>query len=302
MAAAMICASLTWLAPAPASDAHAGLKLEAYYPEGPLVAGHEVLFAEMHRDRVVAWDGQRAHTLFHDTGCGPTAIAPYRLGYVVLCHRTDSLVVIGSTGRVLERITSDPDTVYFDNPNDASADGKGGVYFSASGLFSQAVPPHGEVWYLAPDGMLTRVAQKMRYTNGVHFDQRHRRLLVSEHLGARIWAFEELLPGRVKDGEVLVDFAGEAIEPVDRFPLPGPDGLELDAAGNLYAAYYGAGLLFILSPEGEILHRLRWSEPLITNVALDDYDRTLVLTGAQITNSQLAPGLVERIANPVYAD
>lgn len=288
------------LTAAPAPDAQAGAQLRAAYPEGPLVAGETVLFAEMHKDRIVAWTGMEAEVLYAVAGCGPTAIAPYGNGYAVLCHRADEIHLISKTGKRNARISGDAQGRRFVNPNDASADGRGGVWFSASGVFSRASQPRGALLYLDAEGEIRRLADKLDYANGVHFDRRTRRLFVSEHLSGRILVYPELAPGRPGRPRVFKRFARQRMAGGGT-KLMGPDGLETDTHGNLYAAYYGAGLLFILSPEGRTLRRLPGHEPLLTNVALAGNDCTLILTGARRTARPPYPGTVRQVANPLCA-
>ncbi|MCG8503284.1 MAG: hypothetical protein MI755_01645, partial [Sphingomonadales bacterium] len=118
-----------------ASASGASDRLPAVYPEGPLIVGETVLFADMREDAVVAWAGEGRRTFYESKGCGPTAVAPYGEGYVVLCHRADEIHAVSREGHFIGRFRKDTDGRTFDNPNDASADADGGVYFSASGPF-----------------------------------------------------------------------------------------------------------------------------------------------------------------------
>ena len=288
------------LVAARAPEVLAGDRLDAYYPEGPLVAGSGVIFAEMHKDRVVTWQNGQHETLYESDGCGPTAVAHFDDGFAVLCHMTDEIHIIGQDGTLDEILDSDIDGATFDNPNDASADADGGVYFSASGLFRRSKQPSGELLYLAANRTIRRMDAKLNYSNGVHFDTRTRVLYVSEHLGARVLSYPETGPGQLGAYEVFKDFSQEKVSPIDGFHLTGPDGLETDVQGNLYVAYYGAGLLYILSPQGEPLRRITGQEPLLTNVALADEGQSLILTGSAIGPSRPYPGSVRKIDNPLH--
>lgn len=296
----MLLSLATFLTAAPALDA-ADARVDAFYPEGPLVVGEQILFAEMHKDRIVSWNGTATAVFYSSSGCGPTAIAPYADGYAVLCHLPNEVHVISAGGTLIKRLSRDGDGKPFVNPNDASADGRGGVYFSASGLFTPLAQPRGALMYLDRYGTIRGVAENIDYANGVHFDPRTRRVYVSEHLGRRVLAYPEIAPGRLGPPTVFKSFAKDAI--VSRYDpvLTGPDGLESDTNGNLYVAYYGAGLLFVLSPDGDVLRRVSGLEPLITNVALTDGGRRLIITGCRPAPHKPYPGSVRRILNPVRA-
>ncbi len=254
----------------------------------------------MHRDRIVRWGDDGPETFFKDRGCWPTSLAEYGQGFVILCHRPNTLVHVDADGKVIARFARDGQGQAFTNPNDCTADGRGGVYFSASGEFSKSAPATGAVLYLDRDGTITRVLTGLHYANGVVFDRAQNRLLVSEHIGGRIISASEPAPGRLGTPKTFIDLSDKAIEPINNYPLTGPDGLELGADGMLYAAVYGAGTLLMIAPDGTIRDRLQWSEPLITSVTLIDNERTLVLTGSQITDFPPARGRVERLANPLY--
>ncbi len=290
---------LAALAIAPAPEAQARDRLKASYPEGPIVAGNAVLFAEMHADRIGAWDEEGAKTFYKSAGCGPTAIAPYGDGYAVLCHLTDEIHLLSADGRRMQRLDRDTDGREFLNPNDASADGAGGIYFSAAGTFSRTAPAEGAVLYLDPKGAVRRLASGLHYANGVHFDRARRVLYVSEHLGGRILAYPETAPGRLGRPAVLIDLNKETIKGAKDYALTGPDGLETDADGNLYVAIYGAGALLIVSPGGHIERRIDIKEPLVTNIALADEGRTLIVTGSAFSRRKPFPGAVRKIANPL---
>lgn len=272
--------------------------IDAYYPEGPLVDGEAVLFAEMHRDRVMRWQGENAEVLFEQTNCGPTAIAAYGNGYAVLCHVTNAVVSLAKSGATVERFDRDTNGDSFENPNDATADDAGGVYFSASGLFSRAAPATGSILYLAADGTVTRLASSLRYANGVVFDKERSRLLVSEHLTGRVLNYPVLGPGQLGRPSVFADLTRLALLNENTFPPEGPDGLEIDQEGRLYVAVYGRGQLLVFTRDGILDSRLQWQQPFITSVALADNDRSVVLTGSSRGAGRLWPGRVERLPNP----
>lgn len=283
-------------------EARAGDRLEAYYPEGPIIAGENILFAEMHKDRIVRWRDDEAETFYKNSGCGPTAIAAYADGYAVLCHLKDEVHLIAKDGRFKKRLDQDARGRGFHNPNDATASDAGGVYFTASGIFNRAAKAEGALLYLDADGDIYRLADGLHYANGVHLDRARRLLYVTEHLGGRILTYPEISPGRLGRPAVFMRFAPDDLQGRDGYPLTGPDGLETDAAGNLYAAVYGAGVLLVISPDGEVLHRLETPEPLITNVALAPDGEGLIVTGSAFSAAKPFPGAVRRLDNPLRPD
>src|SRR5262249_25624656 len=145
---------------------------EAFYPEGPLWQGDRLYFAEMRADRVTVRDMQGSRSFFEQRGCGPTAIAPYGEGDLILCHLAAAIVAVDADGSELRRWDRDREGAFLADPNDASADGRGGVYFSDPGPFAHTARPQGRVMHLSADGVLTSVAGPLWYPNGVHVSGR----------------------------------------------------------------------------------------------------------------------------------
>ncbi len=289
--------ALTSLAAKPGFGAD---RLEAFYPEGPLIVGESVYFAEMHRDRIVVWDETESRVFYKRKGCGPTALARYDRSFAVLCHLTNEVHVIDGDGRLQRRIKRDTEKRSFLNPNDASADDAGGVYFSASGHFSRAADKEGALYYLDAAGDVHRLASGLHYANGVHFNADRQTVFATEHLGGRILSYPVIAAGQLGEPVVFADFSGDPT--LEASALAGPDGLETDFAGNLYAAFYGAGTILVLAPDGEVMHRIEAPEPLITNLALTEDARALYMTGANRARHKPFPGAVRKLKNPAYSD
>lgn len=301
---AALLALLACLATGPA-EAQSGSVIvgDAAYPEGPLWHEGALYYAEMTRDRVMRYRDRSARVFWSEPGCGPTAIAPYGgveegRGFVVLCHLGARLAILDEQGGFQRWIEADSAGRPLVDPNDAGADGRGGVYFSDPGRFGPQPEPQGAVLYLASDGTVTRVAEKLRYANGVTLDRRGGRLLVSEHIGRRIWAYPVLGPGRLGPGRILLDLTRYLTEEELGGPLSGPDGLEIDRAGRLFFAVYGTGRLMMLDAAGRLATVARLPEPYITNLSIDQAGRRLFVTAARDNRIRPYPGRVLQIPLP----
>lgn len=252
--------------------------LPAQYPEGPLWQGERLYFAEMRADRVMFVEASGASAFFVQKGCGPTAIAPYGDGFLVLCHRAARVVAVDAEGREIRRWERDETEAPLTNPNDASADGSGGVYFSDPGRFARETRPHGWVMHLSADGVLRRVAGPLWYPNGVHVAGDA--LYVSEHLRGRVLRYDIQAEGRLGEAHTFIDLA-QVPRPArfrSEYSLTGPDGLEFGPDGALYVAIYGEGRLLRFSPRGELLGMTDVPTRYLTNVAFGEPG--VALTGA----------------------
>ena len=72
---------------------------QSAYPEGPVVVGANVYYAEMGSDRVMRWDGHANTPIWSRPGCGPTSVARGpRDTLVVLCHIAARLALVTTSG------------------------------------------------------------------------------------------------------------------------------------------------------------------------------------------------------------
>lgn len=256
--------------------------IAASYPEGPLSDGDRLYFAEMGADRVSVVEEGAARTFFTQPGCGPTAIAPYgEEDYVVLCHLGRRAVAVSAGGEEMRRWDADALGNALMDPNDASTDGRGGVYFSDPGVFSKNTEPHGRVLHLAADGLLRIVADRLWYPNGVYVDENGGQLYVSEHMARRVVRFEIRPDGDLGPSVTFVRLADAARS--ERYETPyeeaGPDGLEIGPNGELYVVVYGEGRVLRFARSGEYRGAIELTTRYATNITFLP-DGTGVTTGS----------------------
>ncbi|GAM99442.1 gluconolactonase [alpha proteobacterium U9-1i] len=248
-----------------------GEAIEASYPEGPLYQGETLYYAEMGADRIsVIAPGQGRRTFFEQRACGPTALAPFGEGFLVLCHIGARVVAVDVNGRALRSWNADVSGEALMDPNDASADGRGGVYFSDPGLFSRRTEPHGKVMHLTAEGRLSVVARTLWYPNGVFVDQRRGQLYVSEHMMGRVLRYPIAADGALGEQTTFVtlsDLQRSNKYPRDPYLETGPDGLEIGPDGDVWVAVYGEGRILRLTPEGALRGILELPARYSTNIS-----------------------------------
>ena len=267
------------------------------YPEGPAFVGGQLYYAEMGNDQVVRFDGATNHVVWRQEGCAPTSVAPVGDGGLyVLCHRQGSVVRLSPEGDTIAVVDRDEAGLSFVNPNASTSDGKGGLWFSSSGLFSPDAPAEGAILYLAPDGSLRRLVEGIHYANGVALSRDGSTLFVSEHLERRVLAYD-VNDGNLSGGRVAVDLNALPNAISARGWWVGPDGLAVDEKGNLWIAEYGAGRVMAVSPAGELLTTIAVKEPFTTALAFGD-DRRLVIT-APASRTPYYGGAVYEVENPI---
>jgi len=269
------------------------------YPEGPSVVDGVLYYAEMGADRVMRFDGTANTVLWSRDGCGPTSVVPAGDSLVVLCHRAELVARVGKDGALIGIIDRDRDGERFADPNAATPDGKGGVYFSSSGVFAPGARATGAILHLAADGTLTRLARNIHYANGVALSADGSILYVSEHLSRRVLAFDVAADGSLSGRRVFValdDLEGE--DPARSWEL-GPDGLAVDRAGNLIVAEYGAGHLLVVDPAGRLAATVPVPQAYVTSATLDAGQTTLYITAPASLASPDEAGAVYATPYPI---
>jgi sugar lactone lactonase YvrE len=302
---AAVAALFPWLAllgiSVAAGSGLAVINPQSAYPEGPVVAGGAVYYAEMGADRVMRWDGATDRPIWSRDGCWPTSVAR-GVGdtLLVLCHIEGAVVRITPGGETLAVIDKDVDGRGFVTPNASVNDAKGGVYFSSSGDFSPTAPATGAVLYLDANGVLRRVAEGIHYSNGVALSPDGTVLYVSEHLSRRVLAFDVAADGSLSGRRVFLRLNDVvAADPSSGWEA-GPDGLAMDHRGNLYVAEYGGGRLIIVDKTANLLATIPFPERYTTAAALIDGERRIFVTAPVSLYDPQAYGKVYVVENPVY--
>ena len=108
-----------------------------------------------------------------------------------------------------------------------------------------------------------QVAGGLAFPNGIVLRPDRKTLLVAESKRNRILEYPIAEPGQVGAQRVFAELPEKEGSQVDNQP----DGMCLDAAGNLYVAHYGMGQVQVLSPTGKLLARYPAGNLLTSNVA-----------------------------------
>jgi gluconolactonase len=105
-----------------------------------------------------------------------------------------------------------------------------------------------------------------------------RELLVAESKRNRILVFPVLGPGKLGEYRVLINLPQKGTGQIDNQP----DGIALDAEGNLFVAHYGMRQVQVVSPAGKLIRRYPGGNLTTSNVAFagPNMDQ-LYLTGGE---------------------
>ncbi len=162
------------------------------------------------------------------------------------------------------------------SPNDLVVKSDGSIYFTDPpyGLPGQDMDPAKELTfsgvYRLMDGKLQLLTNELTRPNGIAFSPDEKFLYVANSDTARrVWMRYEVKPdGTLGSGTVFYDLAAEPARGI-------PDGLKVDAAGNLFGT--GPAGVWIIAPSGKALGRIEAPE-VPANVAFGEDGKTLFLT------------------------
>ncbi|HEV2762612.1 MAG TPA: SMP-30/gluconolactonase/LRE family protein, partial [Pyrinomonadaceae bacterium] len=184
-------------------------------------------------------------------------------GTHLVCDGKERAVLrLDARGNVVGKASSESGGKPLRAPNDLTLDPRGGFYFTDPGG-SNAANPIGTVHYVDARGRTRLVAEGLAFPNGIALRPDGKTLLVGESGRNRILSYAVQSPGRVGPARVFAELPTKQGEQIANEP----DGICLDAAGNLYVAHYGMRQVQVLSPEGRLLRRYAAGNLTTSNVA-----------------------------------
>ncbi len=206
----------------------------AAYPEGPLWRDGKLLYVEYAGPGIKIWDGKR---------------------------------VLDETGKQIRAIDKDSAGKPFIGPNDFTADGAGGIYVTASGVYDLKAPISGTILYLSPaKGTLVEVANLIHYSNGLALSKDSKSLLVAEMLAGRILSFPVRADGTLGPRTVWARMQDLAPPTPHEGAYNGPDGFKLGPDGNYYIAQNGSGRVLVVNDQKKLVRMITVPTPYVTNV------------------------------------
>ena len=211
------------------------------------------------------------------------------------CYDSNSLVELDASGKETRAIRSDSSGRSFVGPNDFAADGHGGVYFSASGVYDIKAPISGAVLHMTADGKtITEVANTIHYSNGLTLAKDGQHLLVAEMLADRILSFPIGADGALGARTVWARLQDLAPPTPHEDAYNGPDGVKLGPDGNYYIAQNGSGRVLVVDEQKKLVRSIDVPTPFVTNMAFGASADTVFITGAFEQWKAPFPGAVYR--------
>ncbi len=264
------------------------------WTEGPVwhKAGGYLLFSDIPRNAIHKWkEGLGVSIYMRPAGYSGPKPFGRELGSNGLTFDAHGELVMADHGN---RQVSRVDSVKFtktslaDRYNGKRLNSPNDVVFSRAGDLFFTDPPYG-LWKLNADtakeldfngvyrlstaGVLTLLTRELTFPNGIALSPDERTLYVAVSDPERpIWmAYALQADGTLARGRVFFD--GSALAKAGRQGLP--DGMKVDAAGNVFAS--GPGGILVFSPHGKHLGTIA-TGALTANCAFGDDGSTLYMT------------------------
>ncbi|MFM8436182.1 MAG: SMP-30/gluconolactonase/LRE family protein [Planctomycetia bacterium] len=281
------------------------------WAEGPvwLKGEQALLFSDVPRNRVMRFkDGEGLSVFLEPSGFtgpavygaerGSNGLTLDRQGNLISCEHGDRRVSRLTPGGGKRTVADNYQGKRFNSPNDCAVHSSGAIYFTD--------PPYGlpkgwdderreldvsGVYRVAPDGVVTLLCDTMTRPNGICFSPDEKRLYVAQSdPEAPLWKVFTVQPdGTLDAGRTFFD--GTKLFKEHKKGLP--DGLKVDAAGNVFAT--GPGGVLVIAADGTHLGTFLTGQAT-ANCAFGGDGRTLYITAdshlcrARLTTAGPLPG------------
>ena len=166
---------------------------------------------------------------------GRIFVADYKHGILLVNRETGDVEPVLERHRV-ERFKGVNDLVFASN---------GDLYFTDQG-HTGLHDPTGRVYRYRADGVLECLLDQLPSPNGIVLSKDEKSLFVAVTRANAVWRVPLTPDGGVAKVGVFVHLSGGN----------GPDGLAMDAEGNLAVAHVGFGAVWLFSPRGEPIARI----------------------------------------------
>jgi gluconolactonase len=223
--------------------------------------------------------------LFTEYDGEPNGLKIHRDGRIFVADYRHGIMVVDPDTRAVSPFVDRAALDRFKGVNDLVFASNGDLYFTDQGL-TGLHDPTGALYRLRADGQLDRLLANIPSPNGLVLDLAERAVFVNVTRANSVWRVPLLPNGAPYKVGVFIQLSGG---------LGGPDGLAIDAAGNLAVAHIGLGAVWLFSRLGEPLARIQSCAGLATtNVAYGGSDNSTLY----ITESESGSVLTARLDVP----
>ncbi|TCO87042.1 gluconolactonase [Chthoniobacter flavus] len=239
-----------------------------HWSEGPVWKDGSLYFSDVPENKLYRWQpGEKSAKVFLQPSGGMESTPAFKepgsngltldaKGNLILCQQgTQRVARLEPDGKQVP-LTHGYEGKHFNSPNDVIYSKNGNLYFTD--------PPYGleglndsplkqlkfnGVFLVKPSGETTAIIKDLTFPNGLAFSPDEKLLYVgvSDPQSAKVWVYDVQPDGTVANKRLFFD-AGPLVSD-KRVGLP--DGMKVDAQGDLWCA--AAGGVLVISPTGKHL-------------------------------------------------
>jgi gluconolactonase len=194
------------------------------FAEGPAVdANGNVYFSDINAGKIYKWSPGNAGSVsvFVEGLSSPNGLMFDKSGSLITCEGGKGrLISINPHGQITVLVDK-YNGIRFNEPNDLWIDAQGGIYFTDPAFQLPIVQDGQHVYYLSPDrSQVTRVISDLQQPNGLVGTADGKTLYVADYGANQTYAYTINSYGTLGNKTL--------------FAAVGSDGMDLDAAGDLY--------------------------------------------------------------------
>lgn len=251
------------------------------FPEGLRWHDGKLWLSDMYGGKVLTVDGDGNTTEVAKVETRPSGLGFLPDGTPLVVSMEDHAVRRIENGEA--KLHADLSLLVTGHPNDMLVDPSGRAYVGNFGFdfLGGEQPKPANLVLVERDGSARVVADGLMFPNGMALADGGRTLLVAEMLAAKVTAFTVADDGSLSDRRVFAEL-----------PDRSPDGIALDADGNLWVASSLTAEVLHVAPGGQILETIP-TAPLLAPACVlgGDDGRTLFMALAETSPEQLAQGI-----------
>ena len=233
------------------------------FTEGPVwtnAGGGSLLFSDIPGDARRSWSAAAGVSIVASPSNKSNGMAYDAAGRLLICeHSTSTLLRVEADGSRTV-LASHWEGKELNSPNDVIVGKDGSIYFTdppygrwqAFGLEREQELDFCGVYRVSPSGELSLVVKDFIKPNGLCFSLDESILYINDTDRGHIRRFSVNADGSLSGGEVIYQQEGFGLE------LGIPDGMKLDANGNLWTS--GPGGVHVTTGDGELLGLIKTAE------------------------------------------